>query len=211
MAYQNNNRGGYGNRQGGGYQGNRGGGNRGGFGGGNRNRGNAGGGNDFKYVRSSFFSKHLIFEAEKQGDQPAPREEKALEPGVTEEIAITLSPQKTQDLLEKLQAAVNDQAGDGGVRMTMYCQHKINQQDNSEFDGASILVVAKFPPKNQNGYGGQQGGNGRKEYPARDQSQRPTNGSRATETKSDSGKSSGDSSQQTTSRSNDGYTETPRW
>jgi hypothetical protein len=166
MAY-NNNRGGYGNRQGGRSQN---GGSRGGFGGrsgGGRSGGNARGGDDFKYVRSSFFDKHLIFEAEKPADGPAPREKKELEPGVTEEITITLSPQKTEQLMKKLQDAINDQAGDGGVRMTMYCQHKINQQDNSEFDGASILVVAKFPPKNQNGYQGQKGGTGRKDYPER--------------------------------------------
>jgi hypothetical protein len=175
MAYNNNQRGGYGNRQGGRSQnyGNRGG-NRGGFGGGRNGGGNnrgSGGGDDFKYVRSSFFSKHLIFEAEKQGNEPAPREEKALEPGITEEITLTLSPQKTEMLMKKLQDAINDQAGDGGVRMTMYCQHKINQQDNSEFDGASILVVAKFPPKNQNGFGGQKGGSGRKDFPERGQGQ----------------------------------------
>lgn len=170
MAY-NNNRGGYGNRQGGGYQNNRGGGRSGGFSRGGGNRGGNRGGDDFKYVRSSFFDKHLIFEAEKNGNEPAPREKKELEPGVTEEITITLSPQKTEQLMKKLQDAINDQAGDGGVRMTMYCQHKINQQDNSEFDGASILVVAKFPPKNQNGYQGQKGGSGRKDYPDREQQQ----------------------------------------
>lgn len=218
MAY--NNRGGYGNRQGGGYQNNRGGGrsggggyNRGGNGGG---RGGNRGGEDFKYVRSSFFSKHLIFEAEKQGDAPAPREEAPLQPGVTEEITLTLSPQKTEQLMEKLQNAINDQAGDGGVRITMYAQHKINQQDNSEFDGASLLVVAKFPPKNQNGYGGQRGGNGRRDYPDRDANS-GTRGSGQNTSGRSTGGTTGDrgghtqNAQNGASHSDGNYTENNGW
>lgn len=211
MAY--NNRGGYGNRQGGGYQNNRGGGRSGGFNRGGGNRGGSRGGDDFKYVRSSFFSKHLIFEAEKPADGPAPREEKTLEPGVTEEITLTLSPQKTEQLMKKLQDAINDQAGDGGVRMTMYCQHKINQQDNSEFDGASILVVAKFPPKNQNGYGGQKGGNGRRDYPDRANSGTGQSGqqSRGSQTQDSQRGGYTQNATNSASHSDNNYTENNGW
>jgi hypothetical protein len=125
-------------------------------------------GADQRYVRASFFAKHLIFESEARDGERAPREPKAIEPGVTEEVKIVLNAERTQQLIQKLNDAISDPQGDGGVVLTAYLQHRINRQDNSEFDGASLMVLSKFPSKNNGSQGGRgNGGNGRKEYPSR--------------------------------------------
>lgn len=174
----NNNRGSYGNQRGGGYQNNRGGGsygggrggyNRGGGGyrGGNRGGNSYGGGQsgggrgpvDHKYVRSSAFTKTLVFDGEN-----GRKEKIGLEPGITEEIAVAFTREKTQELMQKLNDAINDQQGDGGVRITLYCQHKNNPNTGEEFDGASLLIVGKFPPR-EGGYQGGNGRQGRRDYP----------------------------------------------
>ncbi len=161
MAYQNNNRGGYGNQRQGGYQNSRGSG--GGFRGGNGGGGNRGG-DTHKYLRSSSFTKTIILDGEN-----GKKERVNLEHGITEEIAVSLTADKAQDFIKRIQDAINDQQGDGGIRMTLYCQHKVNQDTQEEFDGASILLVGKFPPKDggqkRGGFSGGQRGNGRREYP----------------------------------------------
>lgn len=175
------NRGNYGRGQGGGRSNysNRGGG-RGGYnrGGGNRSGGGSNdGGDDFKYVRSSYLSKFLIFEAEAREGEKPPREQQSIEPGVTEEVTIVLAPQKTEALMRKIQDAQNDPDGDGGIVLKAYLQHKINRNDNSEYDGASILVLGKFPPRGGNGHSGNSsrgngGRNGRRDYPERQEDSR---------------------------------------
>ncbi len=161
MAFQNN-RGGYaGNRTSGGGRGS--------------SNGNRGGGNKgpSNYLRSSTFVKSLIYDSEAAEGQKPPREAAPLTPGVTEEIAITLTAAKVEELYERVANAVNDPQGDGGIRITLYCQHKTNQDTGEEFDGASLMIVGKFPPKNQqqggrgsfNGGGqGRGGNNGRRDY-----------------------------------------------
>lgn len=163
MAYQNNNnRGGYGNQKSGSYQNTRGGGSFNRSGG---QRGGNNGGDSHKYLRSSSFTKTIILDGEN-----GKRERVNLEHGITEEIAVSMTAEKAQDFVKRIQDAINDQQGDGGIRMTMYCQHKVNQDTQEEFDGASILLVGKFPPKDggqrRGGFsGGQQRGNGRRDYP----------------------------------------------
>lgn len=160
MAFQNNR---------GGYAGDRNSGrNSGGF------NGNSGGGNKgpSNYLRSSTFVKSLIYDNEAQEGQKPPREPSPLTPGVTEEIAVTLTAAKVDELFKRLTNAVNDPQGDGGIRITLYCQHKTNKDTGEEFDGASMMIVGKFPPKNQQqggrgSFGGGQGrggNNGRRDY-----------------------------------------------
>lgn len=159
MAYQQ--RGGYGNQRGGNRGGNYG--NRGGFRGGSRG-GNRGGNAPSNYLRSSTFVKNVILEGENGKREPAP-----LEPGVTEEIAITLTAAKVEELKQRIEDAENDPNGDGGIRITMYCQNKVNQETGEEFDGASMMIVGKFPPRNQGGnrggsFKGRGGNQGRRNY-----------------------------------------------
>lgn len=208
MAYGNNNsRGGYGNRQGGGG-GFRGGSNRsGGF-----NRGGNGGGDSGKYLRSSSFTKTII------DDKSNNKERVNLEIGLTEEVAISLTADKAQDLLKRVQDAINDQQGDGGVRITLYCQHKTNKDTGEEFDGASLLIVGKFPPKdvgqNRGGFNGSRGGNGRRDYP--DQAASSDTQSRGQTSRGDQtqdSRSDGNTNNATkgASPSNEEYTEQSGW
>ncbi len=225
MGYGNNNRGNYGNSQGGGYQNNRGGGNygggrnSGGFGGGRRG-GNNGRSNpaDHKYVRSSSFTKHIVEDFKKVGQEPAPKFAAPLEPGITEEISISLTADKTQDFIQRLQNAVNDSQGDGGVRLTMYCQHKVNPDTNEEFDGASILIVGKFPPRDgggRSGRGNQGGRSGRRDYSERQESDERYAGRTQDRNYSEGGQDKSDKSSDThtgsESQGNGGYTENPGW
>jgi phosphotransferase system HPr-like phosphotransfer protein len=176
MGYGNNNyqngggRGGY--SQGGRNQN---GGGRGGYGGGNRSYGGGGGnfrggnrGDDGKYVKSSSFVWDHVEDTEAKG-QDKVKIPYSVTPGQGEEISVSLTAAKAQQLLEKIQDAIGDQQGDGGIRMTLYVQHKVNKETNEEFDGASILVVGKFPARNGGGNrGGGYGGNsrnGRRDYP----------------------------------------------
>jgi hypothetical protein len=161
MAYQQRGGGNYGNQRNSNYGG--GNGSRGGF----RGPSRRGGGNSngpSNYLRSSTFVKNVILEGEDGRKEPAP-----LTPGVTEEIAITLTAAKVEELFTRLQDAQNDPQGDGGVRITMYCQNKTNQDTGEEFDGCSMMIVGKFPPRNQQQGnksfgGGNRGGGGRRNY-----------------------------------------------
>lgn len=162
MAYQQNGqRGGYAGR--GGNSNNRGGSNGGGgYNRGGQNRGGNNGGSD-RYLRSSSFVKNIILEAENGRKEPAP-----MEPGVTEEIAFTLTAQKADEFIKKIQDAQNDPQGDGGIRVTMYAQAKVNKDTGEEFDGLQLMVVGKFPPRNQQQQRGgsfnRGGNNGRRDY-----------------------------------------------
>lgn len=123
-----------------------------------------------RYVNSSSFVKNLLFDGE--NGAPGEKQQVHLEPGITEEISISLTAEKVKDFFEKLDAAVADPQGDGGLRITLYCSHKVNKESGEEFDGASITVVGKFPSKNNFKKGGsfsgnsnRGGGNGRRDYP----------------------------------------------
>lgn len=152
----NSQRGTYGNN----YQGNRGG-NRGNGGGGNYrggnrsnyNSSNGNSGGDQKYVRSSSFVKETEY-------QDGFKEKLQLPEGVTEKISMSFTADKAAQLIAKIQAAVNQPDGDGGIRITMYCQHKVPERGPS-YDSANIMVVGKYPPKN----GGSFNGGGRRDYP----------------------------------------------
>lgn len=178
MAFSNR-RGGYGNSRGG----NRGGsnGNRGGFRGGNRG-GNRGGGGA-SYLRSSTFIRKLKFENAQEMEAFIDETIEILEgleydpkgvdfplPEVgSEELAMTYTSQKVQDLKDMIEDAENDPQGDGGIRVTTYIQHKVNQDTGEEFDGASSMIVGKFPPRNQQRGGGRNSsfkgrGGGRRDY-----------------------------------------------
>lgn len=132
----------------------------------NQNRGPA------NYLRSSSLTKTLHFNNEIDDQTGKPRKERTeFSDEVTEEISITLTAQKAQDLINRIVAAQNDQSGTGGVRISMYCRKSQNQSTGEVFDGMGILIYAQKPP--QNGQGGSfQGrgnfrGGGRRSYPPR--------------------------------------------
>lgn len=109
------------------------------------------------YVRSSGFTKalHYADQIDPQTQKPV-RQQVELEPNITEEFSISLTPQKAQDLLNRIAAATQDQAGTGGIRMTFYCRKATNKQTGEIFDGASFLVYASRPSPEQVQYQQQQ-------------------------------------------------------
>jgi len=137
------------------------------------NQGNRGPAN---YLRSSSLVKtyHMNEEIDPQTNKP--RKERAeYDPNITEEISITLTYEKAQDLINRIVAATQDQSGTGGVRISMYCRRSQNQQTGEVFDGMGILIYAQKPPQNGFQQGGRfqgQGrgnfqGGGRRSYPPR--------------------------------------------
>ncbi len=209
MAYQQ--RGNYGNQRGN---------SRGNGNGGGNNRGGGQNRAPNVYLRSSTFIRKLKFENKAEFDayiddtiaalndlQFDPKGvEFPLAPMGSEELAFTYTGQKVEDLQGMIQDAVNDPQGDGGIRITTYLQHKTNQDTGEEFDGASTMIVGKFPPRNQQKGGGGsfkgKGNTGRRDY---------TSGNNRTETKTEDPKQEGKStksrqtrtSQQTTSPSDE--------
>lgn len=140
----------------------------------NQNQQNRGPAN---YLRSSSCTKTLHYNNETDPQTGKSRREKvALDFDLTEEFSITLTAPKAQDMIDRITAAMNDQQGTGGVRISMYARRSQNQQTGEEFDGMGILVTAQKPP--QNGGGGRfqgqgnfRGGGGRRQYPPRGQAQ----------------------------------------
>ncbi len=96
----------------------------------------------------------------------------------TEEVSYTLTAEKARDLINRLESAMADESGTGGVRVSMYGRKSENKHTGEVFDGLGILVYAQKPP--QNGYerkGGsfnnnRGGNNGRRSYPSAPPQQR---------------------------------------
>lgn len=107
----------------------------------------------------------------------------------TEATSFTLTYDKAQDLINRLQSAMNDESGTGGVRISMYGKKSKNNHTGEIFNGLGILIYAQKPNLNENGFKGGRGnfnnsrGGGRRDYP-------PQNSNRAS------------TGNQTTSRSN---------
>lgn len=124
-----------------------------------------------RYVNSSSFTKTILYD---RGEGvPSDREQVHMEEGITEEISFSFTTEKTQDLIEKIKAALDDPQGDGGLRFTLYCNSKTNKEKGEKFDSLALAVVGKFPSKNNFKKGGsfsgggsnRGGGNGRRDYP----------------------------------------------
>ena len=113
------------------------------------------------YLRSSSLTKTLHHNDQIDPDTGKSRKERmAFSPEVTEEVSITLSHEKTQDLINRLVSAQSDRSGNGGVRISMYCRQSVNRSTQEIFDGAGILVYATKPPQFSNGGGSFRGGRG---------------------------------------------------
>lgn len=96
----------------------------------------------------------------------------------TEEISFTLTPDKAQDMVNRIHAAMDDQTGTGGIRISMYGRKSENKRTGEVFDGLGMLIYAQKPPQdNNNGRGSFQQGGGRRDFPKSGQTQ---GGSRTT-------------------------------
>jgi hypothetical protein len=83
---------------------------------------------------------------------------------------VSIKPQDVAELVGRIQDAAANQAGTGGVRISLYCRRQTSQQ-NREFDGIGILIYEQKPMQqgygNRGGFQGQQ--RGRTNYPPRQQ------------------------------------------
>lgn len=156
MSY--NNRGNYGNNRN--YGGN-----------GNRNNGNnrSQGYDDNKYLNPSSTKKVIHY----NGDtDPTTGKDKTLRVSFseneTEEISFSLTPEKVQDFINRLQAASDAEGGTGGAYLSFYCKRSRNKRTGEEFDGINILVNKQNPPDERYQRGSFRGnaGGGRRTYPA---------------------------------------------
>lgn len=98
------------------------------------------------YVYSSSFVKSI--------DTGRGAKKVNLEEDVTEIFAFSLTEEKAEQFLKKFQEAMDSRDGDGGVRITAYCNAKENDKTGEIFDSASILIVGKYPANNKRGGGG---------------------------------------------------------
>jgi hypothetical protein len=100
----------------------------------------------------------------------ARKEQGAFDFEVTEEVSFSIKPQDVAELVGRIQDAAANQAGTGGVRISLYCRRQTSQQ-NREFDGIGILIYEQKPMQqgygNRGGFQGQQ--RGRTNYPPRQQ------------------------------------------
>lgn len=114
------------------------------------------------YLRSSSLVKTYHMNQEIDPQTSKPRKEKAeYDPDITEEISITLTAEKSQDLINRIVAAQRDESGTGGIRISMYCRRSQNQTTGEVFDGMGILIYAQKPPQNGFQGGGRFQGQGR--------------------------------------------------
>jgi hypothetical protein len=170
---------------------------------GNNNRGNGngkdGGGNAHRekadYLRASSVTKTIHSNTEDKKE----RVEYSFDE--TEEVSLTLTHEKANDLISRLQAAMEDESGTGGVRISMYGKRSKNKTTGEVFDGLGLLIYAQKPPQEGRGRGSfnSNKGGGRRSYPPQQQASRPLsngrttsdprNGQRSQTPKSDSGTS----------------------
>lgn len=118
-----------------------------GYGGNRRGGGRRGGkSKSDNYVYSSSFTKSV--------DSGRGAKKVHLEEDVTEIFAFSLTEEKAEQFLKKFQDAMDSRDGDGGVRITAYCNAKENDKTGEVFDSASILIVGKYPSNQQRKGGG---------------------------------------------------------
>lgn len=122
------------------------------------------------YVRSSSLKKTLHYETQQDPQTGKPiKQPQELDQDVTEELSITLTAPKANDLINQIDAAMKDQEGTGGVRITLYCKRILNPNTNELFDGANILIKPQRPGNRGGGFQrrGSFRGGGRRQYPPR--------------------------------------------
>lgn len=181
-----------------------------------------------RYVSSSSFTKTILYD---RGEGvPSDREQVHMEEGITEEISFSFTVEKTQDLIEKIKAALDDPQGDGGLRFTLYCNSKTNKEKGEKFDSLALAVVGKFPSKNNfkknssfsGGGSNRGGGNGRRDYPSQQgNGSGQTHGQQATANNPHAGPSAapaksatpdrGETIQKAVNSPDKGYSQEPGW
>ena len=126
-----------------------------------------------KYVYTSSFIRNLIDNEVRTPEGKPVRQRIEMDSATSEETSFSLTNEKALDLLNKIDAAMRDESGTGGVRITMYAKRSKNKETGEVFDSASLFVAAQRPQTQ--GYGqrrpsfGARGGGGRRNFPQQGQ------------------------------------------